>query len=70
MNNLPQVNEKGVLERMDAHNSAMLGCIGESLSLIILQTQSVPVFSFHASEGRESTLTYTVGMWLPRASVS
>ena len=38
----------------DAHNSAMLGCIGES--------QSVPVFSFHAREGRES--------WLQRASVS
>ena len=29
MNNSPQVNEKGVLERM--HMTAMLGCIGECL---------------------------------------
>ena len=30
VNNLPQVNEKAVLERV--HITAMLGCIGESLS--------------------------------------
>ena len=52
MNNLPQVIVKGVLERMDAHNSVMLGCVGESLSLKSFSTHSLlPVFSFHASEG-------------------
>jgi hypothetical protein len=35
--------------KKNAHYSAMLGCIGERLSLKSFSTQSVPVFSFHDS---------------------
>ena len=42
VNNSPQVNEKDVLERM--HTTAMLGCIGESLSLKSSSTHSLCLY--------------------------
>ena len=41
MNNLPQVNEKGVLERM---HIALLGCIRESLNLKSFPTHSLCLY--------------------------
>ena len=55
VNHSRQVNEKGVLERM--HITLQCWVVLEGVSVLNHFTQSVPVFSFHASEGRESTLT-------------
>ena len=49
MNNYPQVNEKGVLERM--HITLQCWVVLERVSVLNNFSQSVPVFSFHASEG-------------------
>jgi hypothetical protein len=58
VNDSPQVNENGVLEMM---HITQCWVVLESLSKIIFHTLSVPVFSFHANEGRESSLTMLRG---------
>ena len=54
MNNSPQVKDV-VLDRMNI--TLQCWVVLERVSVLNNFPQSVPVFSFHASEGRESSLT-------------